>query len=494
MTEPDVTVVGGGNAGLSAAIAAAETGARVLVLERAPREWAGGNSYFTAGAFRVPFGGLDELRSLVALTDEELATIEVPAYTREEFLSDMQRVTRRRCDPHLANVLVDDAADAVRWLSRHGVTWRLMFERQSFRIADRIRFWGNLVIGTTGGGQGLIEAELAAAQRCGVELRYGTEVLDLVRDGQRVAGVVYEDPSGRHELRSGAVVLASGGFQGDARARASYLGPGWDLAKVRGTPYNTGGPLFIAIEHGARAAGHWSGCHAIAWDADAPGSGDRQLTNRYSRQAYPFGLSVNQAGRRFIDEGADFRNYTYAKYGRHILDQPDALAFQLFDANTIEYVSRIDYDTAHTSRFEARTIAELAEQIGADAVVLEETVRAFNQAVQPGAFDPTIKDGKRTLGIDPPKSNWAQPLVEPPFIAFAVTCGITFTFGGLSIDTTARVLDTASLPIPGLFACGEIVGGLFYHNYPGGSGLTSGTVFGRRAGTGAGYEARKGDV
>ena len=191
---------------------------------------------------------------------------------------------------------------------------------------------------------------------------------------------------------------------------------------------------------------------------------------------------VNANGERFIDEGADFRNYTYAKYGAEVLRQPQGIAAQIFDARTVEMLRAIDYEAPGATRVDADTLAELAEGLGIDAARLERTVAEFNAAIRPGDFDPTVKDGKRTEGIEPPKSNWALPVEQPPFTAFPVTCGITFTFGGLRVDDDARVLEGAGRPLPGLFAAGELVGGLFFHNYPGGSGLTAGAVYGRRAG------------
>jgi tricarballylate dehydrogenase len=264
-----------------------------------------------------------------------------------------------------------------------------------------------------------------------------------------------------------------------------YLGPNWDVAKVRGTPYNTGEGLQLALDAGAQPYGHWSGCHAIQWDAAAPPYGDLELTNLLSKQSYPQAIVVNREGRRFLDEGADFRNYTYAKYGAEILKQPGALAYQLFDAKTTPLLRQDEYTAPGVSRHEASTIRDLAAAIGVDPDALARTVEEFNAAITPDAFNPAIKDGKHTIGLTPPKSNWALPLDTSPYLAFAVTCGITFTFGGVRIDAAARVLDRAGRPIPGLHAAGELVGGLFYHNYPGGSGLTSGMVFGRRAGAAA---------
>ena len=264
--------------------------------------------------------------------------------------------------------------------------------------------------------------------------------------------------------------------------RAAHLGPNWDVAKVRGTPHNTGEVLRAALAHGAQAYGHWSGCHAIQWDAGAPPTGDRELTNRYSRQSYPVAIVVNADGERFIDEGADFRNYTYAKYGAEVLRQPQGIAAQVFDARTVQMLRTIDYEAPGATRVDADTLSELAAGLGIDAERLERTVAEYNAAIADGDFDPTIKDGKRTEGIEPPKSNWALPVEEPPFTAFPITCGITFTFGGVRVDEDARVLDVAGRPLPGLFAAGELVGGLFFHNYPGGTGLTAGAVYGRRAG------------
>ncbi|HXN55143.1 MAG TPA: FAD-binding protein, partial [Myxococcales bacterium] len=225
----------------------------------------------------------------------------------------------------------------------------------------------------------------------------------------------------------------------------------------------------------------WSGCHAVFWDAGAPPTGDWELTNQHSKLGYPLGLIVNREGRRFVDEGADFRNYTYAKYGAEILRQPGAIAYQLYDQKVLPLLRKDEYEIAGATRVEAASMRALAEKLGIGPA-LERTVEAYNAAVQPGAFNPADMDGKCTVGIEPPKSNWAQKLDQPPFVAYPVTVGITFTFGGLRIDTAARVLDGSNRPIPGLHAAGELVGGLFFHNYPGGSGLMAGAVFGRRAG------------
>ena len=481
----DVIVVGSGNAAFSAALTAREHGARVLMLEKASREWVGGNSWFTAGAFRLPHQGVSDLEDLIDKIDDD---IDLPAYSESAYHADMRRVTGGRCDPDLTAVLVREARDAARWMRTHGIRWRLMTDRQAHRSAGKVRFWGGLAVGVLGGGEALIDAYLAAASRTGVELLVDSPVVGLIMDASRVTGVRVATAGGTRDILARAVVLASGGFEANPDLRASHLGPQWRLALVRGTPYNTGETLMSAINIGAQPSGDWSGCHAIAWDASAPLLGDRTVSNRFSRQGYPWGLVVNQHGERFIDEGADFRNYTYARYGAEILRQPGGLAFQIFDRRTVPFISKIDYDTAVQSRFEADTIRELAERAHIDRQ-LEATIAAYNASIRTAKFDPTVLDGKGTTGIQPPKSNWALPLDTPPYVAYAVSCGITFTFGGIRIDTDGSVVDRSAAPIPGLYAAGEIVGGLFYGNYPGGSGLASGTVFGRRAGRSAAAHA-----
>jgi tricarballylate dehydrogenase len=488
----DVVVVGAGNAGMSAAHAARERGARVLVLEKADREWAGGNSAFTAGAIRIAHGGLDDLGDILEGIDDELAAkTDLEPYTTDEFRADMRRVTLGRGDEAMARVLVDDSGPAVRWLHGRGVRFRLMYERQSYEVEGRHRFWGGLAVGTVDGGDGLMAQHFAAAERTGIEVRREAPVIDLTRgESGAVTGVVVRRPDGgTATVEAGAVVLAAGGFEANPQLRAAYLGPNWDVAKVRGTPHNTGEVLLAALAHGAQAYGNWSGCHAIQWDADAPPTGDREITNRFSRQSYPVGIVVNRRGERFVDEGEDFRNYTYAKFGAEVLRQPDGVAAQVFDRKTVGLLRTIDYEAPGAARVDADTLGELAEGLGVDRAGFERTVAEFNAAIQPGEFDPSVKDRKRTEGIAPPKSNWAVPIDEPPFVGFRITCGITFTFGGVRVDDDARVLDAGGRPIPGLAAAGELVGGLFFHNYPGGTGLTAGAVFGRRAGYAAAEHA-----
>jgi tricarballylate dehydrogenase len=489
----DVVVVGAGNAALCAALAAHERGARTVVLEKAAREERGGNTYFSGGAFRVPYSGIDDIvRLMPDLSAQERTEVDVGAYPAEEMRADLVRVTEGRADPGLVDTLVDGSFSTMLWMREAlGVRWVLMYGRQAYKVGGRLRFWGGLIVEAVGGGVGLSDALFAQCDKRGVEVRYGTKATALLTDERTGAarGVRAAGPDGRHDIEGGSVVLACGGFEANTEMRARYLGPGWEVAKVRGTRHNVGDGHRIALEAGAQSTGQWSGAHAVAWDLNAPPTGNRRIGDLYQKHSYPLGLIVNERGERFVDEGADLRNYTYAKYGREILRQPGGVAFQLFDQRAVPLL-RDEYRIREVTREEALTIGELADRLGIDREGLERTVAAYNAACRPGEFNPTERDGLSTRDLQPPKSNWALPLADPPFVGFAVTCGITFTFGGVRIDPRrASVLDTEDRPIPGLFAGGELVGGLFYDNYAGGSGLMAGAVFGRIAGAAAAQEA-----
>ncbi len=491
MTAPwDVIVVGGGNAAMSAALSGREAGARVLVLEKAPEAWRGGNGFFTAGGFRFAFKSFEELAGLVGdLSEEEKRSMEVDPYTEEQFYDDLMRVTEDCADPDLAMQLVRESQPTVRWMRDRGVRWIPMFGRQAYKVGGRFRFWGGLVLEAVGGGPGLIDMEYAAAAKAGIAVRFEAKAARLVTDDRgAVTGVVVRTPAGTETLAARAVVLASGGFEANAEMRTRYLGRNWDLARVRGTPYNTGDGIRMALEIGALPWGHWSGCHSVQWDLNAPWHGDRKVGDNFQKHSYPLGIIVNLRGERFVDEGADFRNYTYVKYGRAVIEQPRRTAFQVFDQKVLALL-REEYRIREVTKAEDATLEGLAKKLEIDVEGFVRTVTAFNAAVQPGTFNPAVKDGKGTRGITPPKSNWAQPLDAPPFVGYAVTTGITFTFGGLKITLDGQVIDCEQRPIPGLYAAGELVGGLFYHNYPGGAGLMAGAVFGRVAGRSA---ARRG--
>jgi tricarballylate dehydrogenase len=487
-TDIDVLVVGAGNAAMCAALAAAEAGARVRVLERAGRQERGGNTGFTAGAIRVVYDNAEDLAALMPdLSEAERANTEFGTYTADQFFDDMGRVTDYRTDPDLCELLVRRSMDTLKWLAGRGVRFAPAWGRQAFKVGDTFRFWGGLTVEAVGGGQGLVEAEFAAAEKAGVEILYNARALSLLCDDDGVHGVLAKVGGRSEEMRAAAVVLACGGFEANAEWRTRYLGPGWDLAKVRGSRFNTGDGISMALAAGAMPWGHWSGAHAVGWDMNAPPFGDLAVGDGFQKHSYPFGIMLNARGERFVDEGADFRNYTYAKYGRVILEQPGQFAWQIFDAK-VSHLLRDEYRIREVTKVSADTIDELVGKLeGVDAAAARATIADFNAAVRRDVpFDPTVKDGRAAEGLPVPKSNWANALDTPPFEAYAVTCGITFTFGGLKIDTHAHVLDTEAVPIPGLYAAGELVGGLFYMNYPGGTGLMSGAVFGRIAGMSAG--------
>ncbi|WP_286400155.1 FAD-dependent tricarballylate dehydrogenase TcuA [Pseudarthrobacter defluvii] len=484
MNKSDVLVVGGGNAGFAAALAAAERGRKVVLLEKAREAASGGNSFYTAGATRISHDGLGEVIEFVE-PDDRHAVTEVPAYTAAEYLADLSKVSEGRNDPELSAVLVSESNPTLRWLQGMGLKYRLMYERQAYRTQDGgYLFWGGLHVGNVGGGKGLMADHRAAAERMGVEVIYDCAATGLIQEDGRVSGVRYRTSTEEGEFRAESVVLASGGFEASPELRREHLGEGWQNAKVRGTPGNTGEMILAALEAGAAKGGDWSTCHSVAWDAWHPeNEGNLELTNQLTRGGYPLGIVVNTEGKRFVDEGADYRNYTYAKYGRDILAQPGSAAFQIFDASSRPMLRAEEYDMPGVSVVTAPTLAELAQKAGISPDGLEETVQGFNNSIAEDApFDPNVKDGRRA-DTQPPKSNWARSIATGPFYAFPVTCGITFTFGGLKTDTWGRVLTEDAEPLEGLYACGEALGGLFSGNYPGGSGLAAGAVFGRRAGS-----------
>ncbi len=486
--EFDVIVVGAGNAACCAALAASEQGAKVLVLERAPSKESGGNSRFTAGAIRFAYDGVDDLIALMPdLTESEIKDTDFGTYTEDQFYDDMGRVTDYRTDPDLANYLVSHSNATVMWLRDQGVRFAPIWGRQAFKVGGRFKFWGGLTVETWGGGEGLIEALHRSLKQNQIELRYDTTARDLLFDGNAVGGVRVLHKQKLVEIPSASVVLAAGGFQSNAEWRTRYLGPGWDLAKVRGTRFNTGDGIRMALDIGAMPYGNWSGAHAVAWEYNAPEFGDLAVGDAFQKHSYPFGLVINNNGERFLDEGADFRNYTYAKYGREILRQPDHSAWQLFDAK-VDHLLRDEYRIKQVTKVQADSIEELCGRMdGVDTQAAIQTIVDYNAAVDTTTnFDPNVKDGRSTRGLTINKTNWANTLDQPPFQAYNVTCGLTFTFGGLRINDSAQVLDTGLEAIPGLYAAGELVGGLFYGNYPGGTGLMAGAVFGKLAGDSAG--------
>ncbi|GIX48554.1 MAG: tricarballylate dehydrogenase [Candidatus Tectimicrobiota bacterium] len=480
-TAYDVVVVGGGNAALCAAMAAREAGARVGVLEKAPRQERGGNSALTA-QMRFVYNSVDDLRPLMpGASEQDLRAIAelLPRRTEADLWDEIMRATGGQSDPELLQVHVRESYPTVLWLSRKGHRW----------VPNYTEATAGNIVQMEGGGYGLQQRSFAVLEREGVTIHYETAALALVQDSRgRVVGVRALTPQGILTVEARAVVLACGGFESNAEMRARYLGPGWDTVKMRGVPYNTGDGLRMALEIGALPYGSWSSCHASPQDLQRPGfslPSARSLGGReWNRYAYPFGLLVNVHGQRFVDEGEDIRALTYAKMGRAILAQPGGKAFQIFDAKAQRLGILKGYEQATGAS--ADSLEALAAKLGIDAAGLVATVTAFNQAAPAGLVTPNPfrPDGRRTQGLTPPKSNYAMRLDEPPFFGYAVCCGITFTFGGLRVDpATAQVQHVAGRPIPGLYTAGEMLGGLWHWNYASGSGLMAGATFGRLAGT-----------
>ena len=491
--EYDVVVVGAGNAGMCAALAAQEQGARVLVLEAAPFDERGGNSRYTAGALRFVYNGVDDLLKLCDLSEQELKISEFGTYTQDKYYDDLGRLTDYRSNPDMAELLITKSQETMLWMRGKGIRFAPMYSRQAFKHEGKFVFWGGLALEAWGGGPGLVEGLFNALDKNGIDVLYEARGERLVADDNGVHGVVAKIEGVTTSIAAKAVVLACGGFEANAEMRTRYLGPGWDLAKVRGTRFNTGGGIKMALDIGAMPYGNWSGCHAVGWDYGAPEFGDLSVGDNFQKHSYPFAIMVNANGERFCDEGADFRNYTYAKYGREILNQPHQFAWQIFDQQVV-HLQRDEYRIRRVTKVTADTFEELADKMAETGAAVNKaaflkTIADYNKAVDRSTpYNPTVKDGRTTRGLAIDKTNWAMPLEKPPYEAYCTTCGVTFTFGGLRIDTEGHVLDTAEKPIAGLYAAGELVGGLFYFNYPGGTGLVSGSVFGKIAGTTAGKQ------
>lgn len=477
--ETDIVVVGAGNAAMCAAISASENGANVLVLEKAPEAEKGGNSTYTHGSIRFAYNGVDDLKEIMPdLSQEDIESSDFGVYSEEEFYDDMCRITSYRTDSELASILTEKSFETMKWLTSHKVRWVPIYGRQAFKVDGKFKFWGGMIVESVGGGPGLVEALHTEASSLGVQILFDAMAVELIHDDEGAHGVIFKHNGKSAKVLAKAVILASGGFHANPEMRTRYLGPKWDLAHARGSRFNTGEGIQMALNIGAQSCGHWSGCHSIGGDRYLP-----DFTEGFQKLSFPFGIMVNAEGKRFVDEGADFRNYTYAKMGRIILDQPGQFAWQIFDQK-VSHLLREEYKGRQVTKVKANTIEELAEKLeGVDGAGFLQNVKEYNAAVRKDIlFNPNIKDGKGTEGLTIKKSNWANTIEDGPFEAYAVTCGITFTFGGLKINATTEVQDVLSKSIPGLYAAGEAVGGLFYFNYPGGAGLMAGSVFGKIAG------------
>jgi len=482
----DVVVIGCGSAALEAAISARMAGAeRVVALEKAPETEFGGNARYSHTGFRFVQSGAEEVRQFIPqIAEDHFRSMHIPPYSREQFLGDLHRVTQGRIDPSLAESLVDHSNAAVHWMREIGVQWE---NDKTVKVEGKLYFEPGIYIHPIGGGLGLLEQLRAIALKRGVEIRYDSRVRAVHGNDRAVQGVTVSGPDGEYDLEARSIIVCSGGFQANPEMRARYLGNNADLIRVRGSKHNTGEVLMMFLGLGAKAAGHWQGAHMTPIDGAAPAfetpvmhGGRGNSMNRYD---YAYGITVNALGQRFIDEGEDKISYTYAKTGRAVLNQPGGVAYQLYDDQGINMFRHgRDYEATVE---EAQSIRELAVKIGLEPDVLAHTVDTFNKACRADVpFDARKLDGKCTTGIAPRKSNWAVPLTKPPFRAYPITAGVTFTFGGLQLNGDAQVLNTSNQPIRGLFASGDVVG-LFFHNYPSCTGQTRNAVFSMLAGRNA---------
>ncbi|MEM1234190.1 MAG: FAD-dependent tricarballylate dehydrogenase TcuA, partial [Pseudomonadota bacterium] len=418
--------------------------------------------------------------------DARIPRTDFGSYTQEKFTSDLLGFNDGQPLSREQDILVRESYEAVRWLAGQGVTYEPIWSRQSFEKDGKIVFWGGLTLASENEGVGLFDMELATFERLGGRIRYGAGVTELITQGDRVSGVRVGD----EEIAADAVILACGGFEASDQMRVAEFGADWAHAKVRGTPMNTGDGLRMAYALGAKAHGRYNGCHATPMDLHMKDFGNLDLPPKerknYRKICYFLGVMLNARGERFVDEGINFRNYTYAQFGRAVLEQPDHFAWQIFDAKVMDLLYG-EYHFEDASFVEADTLEELVAKLeGVDSEAALATLNAYNAAVDKSVdFDPTTLDGKGTQGLPLAKSNWAQVFDTAPYRAYPVTGGITFTYGGLEVDDAGAVLREDGTAIDGLHACGELVGGVFFGGYPGGSGLTSGAVFGRRAGYGA---------
>jgi tricarballylate dehydrogenase len=453
---------------------------------------------------RFAYDSVDDLLALLADPDDQrIPRTDFGSYPVARFADDLASFNDGRPLSPEQRILVDESLPTVSWLAANGIRFEPIYDRQSFEKDGRHVFWGGLTLAAAGEGVGLVDGERRIFEQLGGTVRHRAEVVGLLTDPEsdgpeRVVGV--EIASGRGStdvVMAGAVVLGCGGFEADRERRVRHLGPEWAKAKVRGTPHNTGTGLELALAAGAEAHGIYQGCHATPMDRDMPDNGNLELPHlerkHYRKICYFLGVMINADGQRFVDEGRDFRNYTYAQFGADILRQPGQFAWQIFDAKVADLLYD-DYRFHDASFVEADSLEALLPLLeGVDTGAAGATLSAYNDAVDRDTpFDPTVRDGRGAPGLDPPRSNWALALDTPPFRAYPVTGGITFTYGGLRVDGAGAVLRPDGSTIDGPHACGELVGGVFFAGYPGGSGLTSGAVFGRRAGVGAAARARGG--
>lgn len=448
----DIVIVGCGIAGLSAGLRGSELGKSVAILEKSPKEHRGGHTQFTE-SFRIPTADID--------VDAEF---NVEDYSTSDFFSDIMKVTNYRADEDFTKQVAEGAVDMFEWLTDYGIEWEYQAPHPGYTAG---RVWLE--------GEELVDDLVELVEELGGDIRYNTEARELHRDNEGKVTAVDTRVDGQQvRFEGNAIILAAGDYGSSKEARTRYFGPGYGNMKVRGSRYNTGEAVEAAMDIGAKSDGEWGDAHMAIIDTESPA-----VEGGITRiDGYQYGLIINHDGERFVDEGEDSRAQTYAKFGRRIFEQPYHEAFIIVDSKTVDDVAHMGPGRPITGD----SIESLANRLGIEDIEQTvETVKEYNEACDPGKYEPNELDGNTAESIDPPKSNWALPLDEPPYTGYPVTGGMTFAFGGVAITPDAEVLDTTDDVIPGLFAAGNSTGGLFYNNYPGGTGLTNAAVFGKVA-------------
>jgi tricarballylate dehydrogenase len=476
----NIVVVGGGNAGLVSAIEAKNKGAKVLLIEKAPKESRGGNSRHSDGNFKIAFESKKDYLRLVEGADLPKEEVEIEPLPKDDYYNMMIRYSEGFADKRLTEIFVSRSLETVLWMKDQGFKWGLnhvtVFKKDNHLYWPYNEMW---LCASGGSGESLVEMLYGILEKRGIEVLYETAASNLIMNADgRICGVVAKGLDGLIQIDARSVILACGGFQANPQLRRAYLGDNWDLVKLRGTRYNTGEGIQMAIDVGAQTAGHWGGCHASPVSEDSPMVEAAKAGSQ--RYYYVYSIMVNRNGERFVDEGKNFNDHTYSIYGKEILKQPGSVAFQIFDSKIIPLLG-MDYPRG--IRVESNSLKELAEELDINVERFLETVNEYNKAVMDDKpFVQYKLDGRRTKGLRPDKTNWAQTIDTPPYRAYAAVCGLTMTYGGLKTNDRSQVIDTSDRPLKGLYAVGELTGGFFYHNYPGGAGLTRGAVMGRIAG------------
>ncbi len=456
----DVLVIGGGNAALCAAISARRAGASVLVLEGAPKFYRGGNTRHT--------------RNMRCAHDAATEILTGP-YTEEEFWQDLLVVTGGQTDEELAKFMIRESKDILGWVVEQGVRWQPSLG-------------GTLSLGRTnsfflGGGRAMLNALYLTAEKLGADIMYDAEVLDLEIDNGMFLSAALKQGDGRISVRASTLVAAAGGFEANIEWLKEYWGDAADNFLIRGTPYNRGSILKMLLAKGVQEIGDPTQCHAVAIDARAP-KFDGGIITRHN--SVVFGIVVNKHAERFYDEGEDIWPKRYAIWGRLVAAQPDQIAYIIFNSSVVT-----SFMPTLFPPIAGQTIAELAGKLELDPAALEKTLADFNAAVQPGTFDHTILDDCRTEGVTPPKTHWARKIDAPPYLAYPVRPGITFTYLGTRVNKQSQMLMKDGKPSANMFAAGEIMAGnVLGKGYAAGIGMTIGSVFGRVAGREAARNAK----